>query len=98
MPSIPERLATLEAKQIAHEEANKTAIVSLQTKIEEVEAVAMEAREMVTQTNILVAQMPQKVTEAIKSERRGNRMELKDWIQTAAIVAGFLLTVLVAKG
>lgn len=98
MPSIPERLAKLEERQIAHERANDLALAAIAQKHEMTEEVAMEAHQMVTQTNTLVAQMPDKIIKAIDEKNRTKRMEFKDWILVLAAIAGPVVAVLVAKG
>ena len=96
MPTIPERLTALEKGQEAHEKANDLAIEDLKEKIGSVEVVAMEAREMVTQTNTLVAQMPQKIIEAIDARNKGKRMEARDWVNvlSALVVASVAIIAL----
>lgn len=69
MPTQLERLAALETRQNEHEKANVLALSELKEKVTEVEAVAMEAREMVTQTNTLVAQMPDKIIKAVNADK-----------------------------
>lgn len=91
MATILERVATLEERQRSHESKNEESLALMTGKIAEVEETANLARDMVSQTNTLVAQMPSKIMEAIRAEKKGNRFEAKEWL-TLAI--GILLLVL----
>lgn len=105
---VTDRLMEMETKQKSHEEANALAISGIRDDLVKVEAVAMEAHSMVTETNNLVGQMPEKIIKAIdereeqrekkrREDSKGKRIEIRDWIIGAAVVAGPILAVLMAK-
>lgn len=75
----------LELTQEKHEEA----LVRTNDRISCVEAIAIEAREMATETNALIASMPHKVIEAIDARNKGNGLSFQGWVNLgcALIVA-----------
>lgn len=110
--TIEERmlLAEVEMKRLGEEfRSFNEAICS---DLSDVRQEGVKTRDMVVQTNGLVALMPEKISKAIdereearekkrkkeKEENKGKRIEIRDWVIGAAVIAGPIVAVLVAKG
>lgn len=107
--TIEERmlLAEVEMKRLGEEfRSFNEAICS---DLSDVRQEGVKTRDMVVQTNGLVALMPEKISKAIdereearekkrKEENKGKRIEIRDWIIGVAVIAGPIVAVLVAKG
>jgi len=93
MPTIPERLTALERDQLAQEKANRQAmeahakensmaLEAVQTRINEVEqrveALAPVLGDMSGKLDTLVRAKVEQ--DAVKGDRRGKKMELKDYV------------------
>jgi len=79
----------LEMTQERHEEA----LERTNGRINSVEAVALEAREMATETNTLVASMPHKIIEAIDARNQGKGLSVQGWINVFCAVVVAIIAV-----
>jgi hypothetical protein len=79
----------LEMTQERHEEALERA----NGRISTVELVALEAREMATGTNSMVASMPHKIIEAIDARNHGKGLSLQGWVNLFCAVVVALVAV-----
>lgn len=89
MPSIPERLATLEAKQKSHEEKNELSLAALSTRIEDVNAKVEGFAPVLAGINDSLATLAADKTarDAVAGDRRTRKMDVKDWILVAVGVS-----------
>ena len=68
------------------QERQEDAISRTNDRISTVEAVALEAREMATETNLIVSSMPQRVIEAIDARAKGRGLSAQGWVNLLCAV------------
>lgn len=74
------------------QERQEDEIASMTSRVDKVESVAMEAREMAVQTNSMVAQMPQMVIAELKKQNdRG-----LNWVVGVASILGTIAAITIA--
>ena len=76
----PERIRAIEGILDKNEALSDVALAAVSSRAEEAHVMAMEARELVTQTNTLVAQMSQKIIDSIDARAKGKKLEARDWM------------------
>lgn len=81
----------LEMTQERHEDE----LDRMSSRVDSVETMAVEARQIAMETNSMVELMPQRVIEAIDAKNKAKRLDLRDWIVVIVGLAGTITGIVI---
>jgi septal ring factor EnvC (AmiA/AmiB activator) len=93
MPTQAERLAALEARQKGHEEKVSVEIMNLSERVDSVEQGQARLEPAISSINTQLAVVVERL-----GEPKQSRMELREWLNLIAVIAGPIVAVWVAVG
>lgn len=77
------------------QERQEDDMVRMSSRVDSVESIALEARQVATETNTMVQAMPQKIIEAIDARSRARRLDARDWVVVVIGLAGTVSGIIV---